>query len=268
MNRKIKEAIFCGNGQNICLRPMEEKDIPQVARLYRQIAVTEKNYTDKLSENSPSSFSKTGGMFLIQDEESLPYLLETNTVLLACGEGDKLLGLLVYASCGEELELVELLSGTAEVQRVLQQKRDGFLAYGGEVIVSPDNDASFLFLSLFCVMLESLWNNGLKGVCGEVYRVVQYTDRRGSHEADLLNRRSLASLKRIGAKQIGTLPVREIALKGLEVTVEPLVLYFDLAETVPVLRDFLNEKGFLLTEPAPKNLGAVLYGGELYEKTN
>ena len=70
MNRKIKEAVFCGNGQNICLRPMEEKDIPQVARLYRQIAVTEKNYTDKLSENSPSSFSKTGGMFLIQDEES------------------------------------------------------------------------------------------------------------------------------------------------------------------------------------------------------
>ncbi len=244
----MKKAELTSGDRHIFLRAMTAADISRVAALYARIAVTADNCSEKLSGVGSGSFSEAGGMFEIQNEASLRALLAAGAppVLLAVDAADELHGLLLFASKRWAVGSLSDIRWTGDGAALLRQAKEGRLAYGGEIIVSPDSDVPFLYRALFAVMFEALQAQGIDGVCGEVYRVVGYWDTMGDHETDLLNLRSLSSLQHIGAQVVGTLPPRPLATKGYGVTVEPVVLHFELARMLDGIRKFLTEHGVSL----------------------
>lgn len=237
MNTQLEQRPDLGN-----IMPLAEQDIKMAAQMYLKVAITEKNYLERLREGK-NSFHNRGGMFLIQNQEILTKLLHSpeERLRLAWHNG-RPGGLLWYGDWYEEafrgLEAFPESEHPDDI--LLRLGEQGRLGYVKEIIVTESAPGGATAWQLLLEMMESFCCMGKTHAVAEVYRVKEYEDGQGRHRCDMLNMPSFSTLRQSGGVHIGQTPARQIEMKGFRVVIRPQVFLWDTAKSVEILRSLLH----------------------------
>ena len=234
-------------GERIRCRKASIPDVPAIAALYREIAVTEENCREKFNKESSSSFEKTGGMFLVMQEEEISMEMKNQDSFWAVLEDYEGIGGVFWYSARNDL-----LRNEEEI--LLPEDFDRRkLVYPREVIVSSrwkGRKAAQLF---YATILKEMMGQGYEYSLCDVYRVTAFqipdSDRIGEViKTSLLNYPSYMSLLGIGAYPLGAGQVKEISLPGYRVWIEPRLFWIEHARTQLISSSIFRKYGIAVRE--------------------
>nr|WP_251390635.1 GNAT family N-acetyltransferase [Mediterraneibacter agrestimuris] len=216
-------------------RKAREKDVKEIADLYRGCAICRRNCREKLDKESQNSFEKTGGMYLIFGEEEIRRELHNPGSLWAVFlEKGKVAGSFWIA---EENPMLE----DGRIREYIGEEEP--LIYPREIIVSPEYSGEMLGQLLFATAFQALEENGFRYSLCDVYRTAAYTLDGIWKRVDLLNKPSYLNMLSLGGRYQGTGDVREISLECLKVKIEPQIFLFSHKETLKLTKQLFTQKG-------------------------
>ena len=220
------------NNERFLFRAAMQDDAEELARMYAEISVNKGNYHEKL-EPGPEDFSKTGGMFIIHDKDS---------ILEEMAKSRSLFGIIQSPDgCAAAMLWVSL---DDPAFRTYKDTDNDALIFAREIIVRLNNIPHLTAL-LFYTVFRTLKTLGYTHSIGEVYKVLEYQDRDGTHHCGMLNERSFRSIMDNGAMHTGKNPVRETVVKSIPLIalIEPQIVYFDYGIVLPTLEKKLEKLG-------------------------
>lgn len=231
----------------IYIREADIGDIPQIVSLYNQVAITRDNYLVKLNEGE-ASFANTGGMFIINNEETLKRILSL--------ESEKLLiGLLNGEICGfiwltvkgdsseyDNISYYPLMDSYREILE--SENRENIISPCGEIVAIGPSIKGVLSFIFFNSVMKYLDEIGFPYHMGEVYQVLSYDDENGHKDVNLLNEKSYYLLQKSGGVIIGEAESKRIEMDGFTVNIRPKVAFFDTKKCSEITRCHLEEKGW------------------------
>lgn len=243
-----EEFMFPYNGIDYTFCKAGKNDIPAIAKLYRQIAVTKDNYRDRFCEESKDSFARHGGMFYIQTEETLPEAMEEAPFYLL-KEGDEVISSLWAADSDPDfsdftMDMIDKLEPQRQVQ-LQNDLEENKVVYSREFIVSnyarlPKTSLVMLFL-LYRKMLQS----GKSCSLVAIYRLIAWSDEQEKlHEINIFNERSYSMSIFCGGERIGQLPEIKKIVPPYQVVIRPQIIIFNFELVVKKLGDYLGGYGF------------------------
>jgi hypothetical protein len=204
------------NGERFIFEPASEMDTAQLAGMYAGIAIHAGNYREKFDRSSPDSFAKTGGMFVVHNEDS---------IRLELARGDSFFA--VLREPGGKIASSFWVSREEPHMREL-------------IVVRKQKGIAH---AMFYTVLRTLEQIGYTHSRCEVYEVLSYKDESGEVELNMLNERSYNMVLAVGGEYIDTAPAFEINLDSLTVAIVPRVFYFDYAALLPGLAQKLETLG-------------------------
>jgi hypothetical protein len=273
--RYSRALVVQGNaGGSFRLEPATLDDVPELARLNLSVRLDMADCEAALLDPE-TGFARRGGFFKVmgaddlrrclRDERSLIFVLRD----VSAGEDTRRIVASLWVSL-EDLGFVEhsasLIRSLHEHPALAAALREGRVCYARELIVARDAPR---FISpdaaLFSGSFSSLHATGFAYALSEVYRVVDYCTGTSpteagpessecGHAVNILNEAALHSVAEAGGLRIARNRPRKLDFEGgLSVTIEPEVILFDFAVTLPVLAKRLQEQETVLD---------VLAGGE------
>ncbi len=223
---------FVYNGEEYSYSAAGPEDAEELSHIYATVAITKRNYKEKLNPGH-NDFSKTGGMFLIHDK---------NSILDEISTGRSLFGILQ----NPEGRITAMLWVSTDDPAFRDYRTDyrGTLLYAREIIVIQEKlpcAAALMFYSMFTAMKDLGYTHSI----GEVYKALTYSDMDGEHESNLLNERSMGSIHKTGAVLLERNSIRKLAIKNIpiEVLIEPQIVLFEYTKVLPVLERKLTAAG-------------------------
>lgn len=224
------------------IRAMELGDIPFAAQLYLSVAITRKNYQERLTKGK-ESFRSHGGMFFNHNEDALTSLFHDSKEMVNLVWCDGILcGLCWYGDWYEEaFHGLQVFSDCEHENNVLirlgEQKK---LGYFKDLLISgssPDKAAS---QRLLLETMQIFCSAGKTHAVSEVYQVESYEDSEGYHQCDMMNLPSMFLHRKTGGIRIGQTPVRQIELDGFRVQIRPHIFLWDIVESMKMLQNSLH----------------------------
>ena len=239
---------FRYEGKTITFGLAREEDAAQIAALYQQIAIHERNYKTRLKRDCLDSFEKKGGMYEILSQKEILREIEKDTSLFAVAkdENGKVVSSFWFAEMDPHLSFyvpdrMKFQDKMEIYSAILKAKAEGKMVYPRELIVSlqdaPPKIALLMFYSIFVAMERLGYTHSL---C-EVYKVISYIDKNGEKTINMLNERSFSMTTRAGGEFIDTMPLRSVCFPGLKVNIEAQVFYFDYHKLLPMQEAYFKE---------------------------
>lgn len=234
------------NGRDeIIVREASTDDIKELAALYKRVAITKDNYLVKLNAGD-ESFENTGGMFIVNDEESLKKIMNSpNEKLLVGLLNGTICGLIWYTIKGsfEEYSDISYYPLMDSYKEILDcENKEEIISPCGEIIAMGTCVRGVLSFIFFNSMMNSLKEMGYPYHMGEVYRVVAYDDENGHKEANLLNEKSYHFLQNTGGVIIGKAGNKRLEMDGFTVHIKPEVAFFDVNKCAELTAIHLSQK--------------------------
>lgn len=238
---EIKEVPYEGvirlRDETIHFCRADKGDIPQIASLYKKIAVTRHNYQERMDENSPGSFVRHGGMFLLMDQGDIEAELENPHSFWAVfkSEAGKVIGSFWFADHNELLP-VWCIPGTVEAARQT--------VYPREIIVPPEQKGRCIGRLLYATVFASMLKAGyMRSIC-DVYRVAAvWAEGEPQRALDLLNGPSLRTILGLGGRYLGAGIKAQIPLEGMKVYIEPQIFEMEHAYALLLCASALRRRG-------------------------
>ena len=232
----------------ISLHPLMNEDIPAVAELYREVWITAQNFRERLSMDNDRSFKNIGGMFIIQDAESLKKMLHNplHIATVAKNQQGQVIAFIGIGFISPDRAAHDKITYFDWCRHfddeIRQADRSGALAWGGEMISAANHLYPSFSVPLIHTQFRLMQNRGIRLTLGEIYRVTGYSRDGAAIETDLLNERSMAAFKRIGAVHIGESPTKRLSLDSLQVTIHPQVICCDINEALKATCRVMHDK--------------------------
>lgn len=243
------------DGRHLTISPMEEADLKPLAAMYRKVWIRRDMCRRLLDPEAPRNFEQAGGMFLIQDEESLARLAsDPSEYVWVAREGERPLGALwcglsdvKYADPSRILPYpgCEDLPG-----RVLRGLMDGTLYFSKEIIVAPGERGRKIPEALLGVAMRFFHARGFHQSCGEVYYVRAVRDGAGEREVGLFNGASIRMLERTGCRIEGEFPPCVVNADGFDALVSMRIVRWDLKTSLQVAGEALHAAGLSMEQYA------------------
>ena len=224
-------------------RAARSEDAWDLSRLYSSVAVDKENYEDKLN-SGPADFSKTGGMFIIHDGNSIrDEMKRRRSFFLTIFDTDGHAAVMLKISQTDSafvpfLNSRVMFSGyEAECENAHAAAENGRLIFAREIIARKSGlprPVKLMFYTAFHVLRDMGYTHSL----GEIYKVLEYGDNKSLRYSGLLNERSFRAVTGAGALHIGANLTRRVTLNNtnISVCIEPQIVYFDLERVIPVLK--------------------------------
>lgn len=235
----IKEVPYEGRirfgMESVWFGKAQKKDIPQLAAMYREIAVTKYNYYDKLKLESPHSFARQGGMFLLMDEGDIERELDNPHTFWAVfrNEEGKAIGSFWFSD-GNELLPSWCIPGADA----------GQTAFPREVITLPEYRGRGLGRLLYATVFSAMLTAGYTHSICDVYKVVAYrAEGERKKELSLFNYPSCKTILGLGGRYLGEGGEKAITLPGLEVWIIPRIFEINHAYALLLCTSVLRQNG-------------------------
>jgi len=241
------------DGRRLTISPMAEADLEPLTAMYRKVWIRRDLCRSLLDPEAPRNFERVGGMFLIQDEESLARLAsDPSEYVWVAREGERPLGALwcglsdvKYADPSRILPYpgFEDLPG-----RVLRGLMDGTLYFSKEVLVAPDERGRRIPEALLGAAMRFFHARGFCQSCGEVYHVRAMRDGAGEREVGLFNDASFRMLERTGCRIEGEFPPCIVNADGFDALVSMRIVWWDLDVSLRMAGEALTAAGLSMEE--------------------
>ena len=229
----------------------ERSDIPELAEMYGEIAITKENYVNKFNFSSPDGFGKTGGMFVVHTEKTLEAVFDEGKSFIAAARHN---GRILAAFWCSEYDphfsgyippnKLDGIDGTY-LQRLREALEDDRIYFLRELIVREENSFSKLSLMMFYTIIEYLGSCGATHSLGEIYRLCGYYDEGGFHPLDMLNAKSYSMTMQTGCRFLGENSRIHVEADGYTAVIVPRMLCFDYSETQPALKRQAEQAGII-----------------------
>lgn len=248
LGKREYKGVLRHNSDTVELFAAGRDDIPEIAEMYREIAITRENYKSRFDANGDGSFEKIGGMYLVHTEETLHKLFDEGRSFIAaaryggriaatfwcCEHDGGFLGFGPPADTSENENYFQRLSAALE---------NGTVYYPRELIVRNGNIFPKLAQMMFYTIFLYLADNGYTHSLGEIYQLHDYSDNEGCHTVNMLNEKSYSMTMQTGCRNIGAAPLRNIVLDGFSVNISPQRLCFDYSEVLGTLALLAEKSG-------------------------
>ncbi|MGJ4849190.1 hypothetical protein ACH6CV_02950 [Bacillota bacterium Meth-B3] len=238
-------ALTGADGCRLVISPMSEADIEPLASLYRRVWIRRDASRRVLDPAASRNFERTGGMFRIQDADSLARLLADSSELvwvareerrpvgaLWCGLTDEKYGdpsrILPYPGC-EDLP-----------ERIAQGFADGTHYFSKEILVAPGARGRMLPEALLACAMRFFHARGCLRSYGEVYHVRAVRDDSGERAVGLFNGASYRMLSRTGCRLEGEFLPCVVHADGFDAVVSMRIVRWDLQSSLATTREALS----------------------------
>lgn len=246
---EIYQGSIQYDGGHATFEVATEADAPQLAQIYKNIAVTTHNYKEKFDEKSPQSFSKTGGMFTTHTQSSILTAMSSSWFAVLRAQNKIQASFWVSLQDPDFAGFVpceaEFSGRNEEYSSLCEAIQAGRVFCPLELIVPVDSCIPKASLLLFHTIFAAAARMGYTHSLGVVYQLHGYSDEHGKHSLSMCNKRSFTATSATGGFTIGTLPVREKILDGYSVLIEPHVFCFPYASVVPTLGEYLHQQSIV-----------------------
>lgn len=229
-------------------------DIPEIAELYRKIAITKQNYNEKFDMKSPNSFSRTGGMYIIHTEETLNEIFDEGKSFIAVArENGKIVG--SFWVCEYDPHFVDFLPTESmfkdkkDYDSLLVAIRNKSIIYPRELIIDKDCTARKVSLLLFYTIFKCMHKRGYTHSLGEVYRLHSVIRDDKEIVLNMLNDRSFNMTSSTGGFYLGTSPLFNAECDGFTAVIEAQIFDFDYDFMLPKLSRLFSDEGINVTFP-------------------
>ena len=243
------EGTIESGGQTIQFRKAAPADAGQLARLYRGTAVTAENYGERLSADSPLSFDKRGGMFLIMEEEEIVRELDNpHSFWVVFTEREEVIGSFWFADDNHLLPGKFRPGGSAVKGRAL---------YPREVIVSPKWKGRKIGMLLYATVFAAMYRAGIEESICDVYRVTAFRAQgEEKQQVSLLNAPSSHAILRTGGSFAEAGEEKVITLPGLMVWIEPQIYRISHSRAILLSAHIFQGRGIMIKEKINGKNGA------------
>lgn len=236
------------NGDRFVISPMTEADIVPLASIYRKAWIRRDMARRVLDAGSPMSFEKAGGMFLIQDAESLAHLLDDPSEFVwVARAGNQPLGALWCGLNDEKYQNPSCIlpqNGFETLPGYIESGlSNGTLYFSKEIIITPDQRGRGLPEALIDISMRFFYARGYQQSCGEVYYVHTMCDDKGEHAVGLFNGASFRMLLRTGCRLEGEFPPCVIHADGFEALISMRIVRWDLEPSLEAAKEMLLAAG-------------------------
>jgi ribosomal protein S18 acetylase RimI-like enzyme len=243
------------DGRHLTISPMQEADLEPLAAMYRKVWIRRDECRKLLDPEAPRNFERTGGMFLIQNEESLSRLAsDPSEYVWVAREGERPLGALWCGLSDEKYvdpSRILPLPGCEDLPgRVLRGLMDGTLYFSKEIVVAPGERGRKIPEALLGVAMRFFHARGYRQSCGEVYYVRAVRDRAGEREVGLFNGASIRMLERTGCRIEGEFPLCVVNADGFDALVSMRIVRWDLDSSLRMAGETLNAAGLMMEQYA------------------
>ncbi|MDD2648452.1 MAG: hypothetical protein PHI27_12630 [Eubacteriales bacterium] len=245
--------IDAPDGRGI-VTPLTAEEIPEIALLYRETQIKKAEYPERLNPESPDSFRIRGGMFEVHTEKSLRALLEDEREIfwLARDEDGKLMGTFWCGIYDEKYRHPENMLMKPEFsdypRRVIEDTDGGRCYYIKEVIICHERRIRRLAESMFLYSMLAFYKRGFRRVCGEVFRLREYSCGGEWVSADMTNENSLKMVLRTKAAEVGEFKVKRVSCDGFTADITALMLSWELPRAMDALKAELDKMGITTKE--------------------
>ncbi len=207
------------------------EDVGGISLIYEQTRIDKSNYRDKLSDTSPRRFEEKGGMFVVLTEKEIGEEIEkdSNFWIVFRDEDGAPAGSFWFSERNDSY-------------RGLSYEHMEKCIYPREVAVSKSHGGRSIAQLMYYTCSVAFLRAGYERGCADLYRVIGYRTDEGSFTTDQINIPSRMSVLAIGAEFAEPLPVRDIELDGLTVTIEPQMYLFDYKKISEKCGKELSEK--------------------------
>jgi ribosomal protein S18 acetylase RimI-like enzyme len=200
---------------------MVDADLMPLAALYQKVWIRHEESRSLLDPEAPRNFERTGGMFLIQDEESLLRLATDPTEYVwVAREGVRVLGALWCGLSDEkyaDTSRIRAYEGCEDLPgRVTRGLLDGTLYFSKEIVVAPGERGRKIAEALLGAAMRFFHARGFRQSCGEVYYVRAMRDEAGERKVGLFNGASCRMLERTGCRIEGEFPPCVVNADGFD----------------------------------------------------
>jgi GNAT superfamily N-acetyltransferase len=236
------------DGRHLVISPMSEADIESLATMYRQVWIRHDEYRRVLNPKEPRNFEREGGMFLIQDAESLARLLaDSSEYVWVAREGGRPLGALWCGLTDEKYgdpSRIVPLSGCEDLSgRILRGTSDNTLYFSKEILVAPGERGMSLPEALLDTAMRFFHARGYRQSYGEVYYVHALRDGEGERAVGLFNNASFRMLARTGCRMEGEFQPCIVRADGFDAVLSMRIVKWDLGSSLQKTRQILTDAG-------------------------
>ena len=248
--RQFDEPVrFTGaDGRRLTISPMAEADLEPLAAMYRKVWIRRDVCPNVLDPATPRNFERAGGMFRIQDGESLVRLLQDpSEYVWVAREGARPLGALWCGLTDEKYadpSRILPCPGFEDLPgRIARGLADGTLYFSKEIIVAPDERGRRVPEALLETAMRFFHARGCLESCGEVYHVRAVRDASGEREVGLFNNASYRMLSRTGCRIEGEFAPCVVHADGFDAVISMRIVRWELASSLRAAGEALSAAG-------------------------
>ena len=221
------------DGRRLTISPMADADLEKLAALYQKVWIRHEESRNILDPEAPRNFERTGGMFLIQDEESLLRLAnDPSEYVWVAREGEGVLGALWCGLNDEKYadpSRIQAYEGCEDLpRRIMRGLLDGTLYFSKEIVVAPGERGRKIAEALLGTAMRFFHARGFRQSCGEVYDVRAMRDEAGERKVGLFNCASCRMLERTGCRIEGEFPPCVVNADGFDALISMRIVRWDL----------------------------------------
>lgn len=239
------------DGRQLVISAMSQTDVEALASLYQKVWIRSDTYRRMLNSLEPHNFERSGGMFLIQDQESLARLLEDpSEYVWVAREGGRFLGALW---CGlrdakySDPSRIVAFPGCEELpSRIRRGLNEKTLYFSKEILIAPEARGLRLPEALLKNAMRFFHERGYRESCGEVYFVHALRDEAGEHPVNLFNSASARMLSRTGCRLEGAFPPCVVHADGFDAVVSMRIVHWDLYPSLEASQKTLAAAGIIM----------------------
>ena len=238
----------------------KEQDIPRLAEIYRNVAVTDQNYTIRLNPMHPDNFSQVGGMFSPLDETEIANIMRSNEgFFVKICYLNHIIGLLWVSLSDPDFENYLPNSYDQQQNAAIQRAIDsGKVLYFRDIIIDHTSSLQKMPVLLLYGICDWARQNGFTHSLCVVYKVQSYNDGH-NHVVELFNKRSFRVILSSGGIDMGELPKKVVYSKSFSAVIYPEVGSFEHENVCSTIERNLDERNIIIKK---------VKEGDLDETTN
>lgn len=233
------------NSSIIQIRDANENDADAIAQMYRDIAVTARNYREALDRDN-GTFGHRGGMFEISDARMIRQrIADKNESVLIADVDNEPVSMLWFGLAGpEHFRNITPFPGCEErVARVNRKMNENRLGCAKEIVSLNAHCSHILPYLLNLEMIHAFLDRSIEDLILEIYRVDGYTDSTGHHRSDLFNHASAGVIEHNGGVRIGYTPQKHVTVDCFTVQITPVIYLLNCEHSWNIIMDLLMGKG-------------------------